>query len=161
MLYNLLNLYQLIKKPYLLLAYMYLGLYIIIFITTSFTKNIALFNILLGCPPYTSSIQILWTIFQISCHIYIVFTYLSYEQDSSYEYIILRESYKKILCKKVLVILVATVVLRLFIFFGTYLLFYSKIDFSMTSFFYNIGLYIAVAIVTVIVQMMIKKESTK
>lgn len=158
MLYTLLSFYQLMKKQYKLLGFMCLGIYIILLITIGTSRNIYTFGMLLGCPPFVSPAQILWTIFQISCHIYMVYTYLQYEQDSSYEYIILRESEKTILIKKFFLLLAITIFIRLLIFFFTYSFFFSNIDFPITGFFYNIGVYIGALIVSAIVKLMIKKE---
>lgn len=159
MLYYLLSFYQLVKKQYLLVFGLYLGLYIILFIiTTVFTKTLTEFNILLGVPEYTSALQIIWTLFQISCHAYITYTFFSYEQDSSFEYIILRESYIKNFIKKLILILLITIVIRVIIFFGTYLFFYHSISFNVSSFIYNIVIYLVVSLITTIAVLFIKRE---
>ena len=99
--YYLLNFYQLAKKQYLLILGMYISLYIILCITTiEITVRPIYFNIILGVPPITNSLQLLWILFQAICHIYIIFTYLTYEQDSSYEYILLRTTKKNIFLQK-------------------------------------------------------------
>lgn len=159
MLYYLLSFYQLVKKQYLLVFGLYLGLYIILFIiTTAFTKTLTEFNILLGVPEYTSALQIIWTLFQISCHAYITYTFFSYEQDSSFEYIILRESYLKNFIKKLILILLITIVIRVIIFFGTYLFFYHSISFNISSFIYNIVIYLVVSLITTIAVLFIKRD---
>lgn len=159
MLYYLLSFYQLVKKQYLLVFGLYLSLYIILFIiTTVFTKTLTEFNILLGVPEYTSALQIIWTLFQISCHAYITYTFFSYEQDSSFEYIILRESYIKNFIKKLILILLITIVIRVIIFFGTYLFFYHSISFNVSSFIYNIVIYLVVSLITTIGVLFIKRD---
>lgn len=158
MLYYLLSFYQLVKKQYLLVFGLYLGLYIILFIiTTAFTKTLTEFNILLGVPEYTSALQIIWTLFQISCHAYITYTFFSYEQDSSFEYLILRSSYLKNFIKKLILILLITIVIRVIIFFGTYLFFYHSISFNISSFIYNIVIYLVVSLITTIAVLFIKR----
>ncbi|GEM_PF-5299121 len=147
--YYLLNFYQLVKKQYLLILGIYISLYIILCITTiGLTINPIYFNTILGVPPITNSIQILWALFQIGCHIYITFTYLTYEQDSSYEYILLRTSNKDIFLKKTIVILIITSFLRIIIFLFTYMIFHHVITFSTNSFMYNILIYIVITIIT-------------
>lgn len=147
--YYLLNFYQLIKKQYLLILGMYISLYIILCITTiSLTINKTSFNIIIGLPPITSGIQILWILFQLCSHIYIVFTYLTYEKDSSYEYILLRTSKQKIFLKKFVVAITITVILRIIIFLFTYMIFQHIIAFSKKEFVYNILIYIIITIIT-------------
>lgn len=147
--YALLNLYQLIKTKYLLISFMYLGLYTILFITTNgFRTNPSSFNIMLGCPPYDYSLQVLWTIFQVSCHVYIVYNFFSCEQDASLEYLILRESYQKLFLKKFIIMICATVITRFIIFLVTYFFYYKLISFPLTSFIYNILIYIVITILT-------------
>lgn len=146
--YYLLNFYQLFKKQYLLILGLYIGLYSILFLTTmGFNVNPIYFNTLLGCPPITNNIQILWILFQMFCHIYIVFIYLTYEWDSSYEYVLLRESAQKILYKKILLMLFITIFLRLMIFIITYCFFYHVISFPLNSFIYNLVIYLVVTLV--------------
>lgn len=159
MIYSFLSFFQLVKKQYLLVFGLYIGSYIILYLTTmGFYVDINNFNTLLGCPPYNSPIQILWTIFQFFCHIYIVFTFLSYEQDSSFEYMILRESYKKTTIKKFLLILLVTILLRIIVFFVTYLFFYNIIKFPFVSFIYNIGIYIIITIIVCFLFILVKNN---
>lgn len=74
--YNLLSLLQSIKKQYLLLFVVYIFLYFIfILYMLSLPADVSLFTILLGLPPYQEGIKIIWMLFQISCHIYITFTF--------------------------------------------------------------------------------------
>lgn len=147
--YYLLNFYQLIKKQYLLILGMYISLYIILCITTiSLTINKTSFNIIIGLPPITSGIQILWILFQLCSHIYIVFAYLTYEKDSSYEYILLRTSKQKIFLKKLVVAITITVILRIIIFLFTYMIFQHIIAFPKKEFVYNILIYIIITIIT-------------
>lgn len=159
MLYYLLSFYQLVKKQYLLVFGLYLSLYIILFIiTTAFTKTLTEFNILLGVPKYTSTLQIIWTLFQISSHAYITYSFISYEQDSSFEYIILRQSYIKNFIKSIILILLITLVIRVIIFSGTYLFFYQSISFNISSFIYNIVIYLLVSLITSITVLFMKRE---
>ena len=159
MLYYLLSFYQLVKKQYLLVFGLYLSLYIILFIiTTAFTKTLTEFNILLGVPEYMSTLQIIWTLFQISSHVYVTYSFFSYEQDSSFEYIILRESYIKNFIKKLILILLITIVIRVIIFLGTYVFFYHSISFNVASFIYNIVIYLVVSLITTIAVLFIKRE---
>lgn len=138
---------------------MYLGLYIILFIITNgFHTNPISLNIMLGCPPYNYNLQVLWTIFQVSCHVYIVYNFFSCEQDTSLEYLILRESYKRTFLKKFIVIICATIVIRIIIFFGTYFFYYKLISFPSASFIYNILIYIVITILTSIVTYYFSKE---
>lgn len=147
--YYLLNFYQLAKKQYLLILGMYISLYIILCITTiEITVRPIYFNIILGVPPITNSLQLLWILFQAICHIYIIFTYLTYEQDSSYEYILLRTTKKNIFLQKSIVAIIITVTIRTIIFLLTYIIFQHVIEFQKNSFIYNILIYIAITIIT-------------
>jgi len=147
--YYLLNFYQLAKKQYLLILGMYISLYIILCITTiEITVRPIYFNIILGVPPITNSLQLLWILFQGICHIYIIFTYLTYEQDSSYEYILLRTTKKNIFLQKSIVAIIITVTIRTIIFLLTYIIFQHVIEFQKNSFIYNILIYIAITIIT-------------
>lgn len=157
--YYLLTFYQLIKKSYILVFSLFISLYIILFlITMNFSITMDKFNILLGCPPFQNVIQILWAIFQISCHVYIVYLFFIYESDSSYEYIILRESYEKSIIKKFILIILITLLIRIIIFFGTYLFFYKHISFPIQAFKYNIIVYILVSIITTIVTFFVRRD---
>ena len=147
--YYLLNFYQLAKKQYLLILGMYISLYIILCITTiEITVRPIYFNIILGVPPITNSLQLLWILFQAICHIYIIFTYLTYEQDSSYEYVLLRTTKKNIFLQKSIVAIIITVTIRTIIFLLTYIIFQHVIEFQKNSFIYNILIYIAITIIT-------------
>lgn len=107
----------------------------------SFTK-------LVGIPPSFDGVKILWMLFQISCHVYITYTFFTNDKDHSLEFLLLRESSKKNFLNKFVVICIFTIVIRSFLFFATYFCFFRDLIFSIPLFFINIILYLVVSIVT-------------
>lgn len=159
MLYYILSFFQQVKKQFLLIFCLYFGLYVIlVFMSLGLDLDLSLFNMLLGCPQYDDMIKILWVLFQTACHIYIVFSFFSYEQDSSFEFLLLRISYQKNFLRKMFFMLGVTVVIRFFLFFGTYLFFYHTISFPWTSFVYNFVFYLMITILTSLAFIFAKQE---
>ena len=157
--YYILNFLQQVKKQFVLIFFLYLGLYIILFLMSlGLNLDLPIFNMMIGCPKYDDMIKILWTIFQISCHIYITFSFFSYEQDSSFEFLLLRESYKNSFLKKFFLIIFITIFIRLIIFFGTYVFFCNNITFPWISFTFNISIYITVSVITSLAFIFVKRE---
>ena len=147
--YNLLSLLQSIKKQYLLLFVVYIFLYFIfILYMLSLPVDVSLFTILLGLPPYQEGIKIIWMLFQISCHIYITFTFFTNEWDWSFEFLLLRKLYKKNFIHLLIVISVFTIFIRSFIFLFSYFFFFCDITFSISLFLFNNLLYLVVSVIT-------------
>lgn len=109
--------------------------------------DISSFTKLVGIPPYFDGVKILWMLFQISCHVYITYTFFT-DKDHSLEFLLLRESNKKNFLNKFVVICIFTIIIRSFIFLATYFCFFRDLDFSIPLFFINIMLYLAISIVT-------------
>lgn len=157
--YCILNFYQLIKKHYLLISGMYIALYIILLlIFYPIDKTITSFNTILGCPPINNTIQILWLLFQISCHVYITYSLLSFEQDSSQEYSILREAYYKTYIKKFILIIFFTLIIRNIIFFITYMFYYKSIVFPIQILIFNTLIYMIISMIIAIITPLLNKE---
>lgn len=147
--YNFLSLLQAIKKQYLLLFVVYIFLYFIIFLyMVMLPMDISSFMKLVGIPPYFDGIKILWMLFQIFCHIYITYIFFTKEWDSSFEFLLLRKSYKKNFIHTFIVNCIFTIIIRSFIFIFSYFCFFSDITFSFYLFVINIALYLIIAIIT-------------
>ena len=147
--YNFFSLFEAIKKQYFLLFIVYLFLYFMIFLyMVMLPMDISSFTKLVGIPPYFDGVKILWMLFQISCHVYITYTFFTNDKDHSLEFLLLRESNKKNFLNKFVVICIFTIIIRSFIFLATYFCYFRDLDFSIPLFFINIMLYLAISIVT-------------
>lgn len=146
--YNFFSLFEAIKKQYFLLFIVYLFLYFMILLyMVMLPMDISSFTKLVGIPLYFDGVKILWMLFQISCHVYITYTFFT-DKDHSLEFLLLRESNKKNFLNKFVVICIFTIIIRSFIFLATYFCFFRDLDFSIPLFFINIMLYLAISIVT-------------
>lgn len=115
--YNFFSLFEAIKKQYFLLFIVYLFLYFMIFLyMVMLPMDISSFTKLVGIPPYFDGVKILWMLFQISCHVYITYTFFTNDKDHSLEFLLLRESNKKNFLNKFVVICIFTIIIRSFIF---------------------------------------------
>lgn len=147
--YNFLSLFEAIKKQYLLLFIVYVFLYFMIFLYMAMLPmDISSFTRLVGIPPYFDNVKILWMLFQVCCHIYITYTFFVREWDRSFEFLLLRKSYKKNFIHILIVISIFTIIIRSFIFLFSYFCFFSDISFSFPLFWFNIILYLIVSIIT-------------
>lgn len=147
--YNFLSLLEAIKKQYLLLFVVYLFLYFMIFLyMVMLPMDISAFTRLVGIPPFFDSITILWMLFQVCCHIYITYTFFTREWDRSFEFLLLRKSYRKNFTHIFIVISIFTIIIRSFIFLFSYFCFFSDISFPFPLFWFNIILYLIVSIIT-------------
>ncbi|MDD6756741.1 MAG: hypothetical protein PUE33_01580 [bacterium] len=147
--YNFFSLFEAIKKQYFLLFIVYLFLYFMILLyMVMLPMDISSFTKLVGIHPYFDGVKILWMLFQISCHVYITYTFFTNDKDHSLEFLLLRESNKKNFLNKFVVICIFTIIIRSFIFLATYFCFFRDLDFSIPLFFINIMLYLAISIVT-------------
>ena len=146
--YNFFRLLESIKKRYLFLFIIYLFLYFMIFLyMVMLPMDISSFTKLVGIPPYFDGIKVLWILFQISCHVYITYTFFMSDKDRSLEFLLLRESNKKNFLNKFAVICIFTIIIRSFIFLVTYFCFFYELIFSLSLFFVNIILYLFISII--------------
>lgn len=147
--YNLFRLLQSLKKQYLLLFVVYIFIYFIFMLyMVSLPIDSSLFRILLGLPPYQEEIKILWMLFQVCCHIYITYTFFTSEWEHSFEFLLLRKSYKKNFVHLLVVICIFTIFIRSIIFIFSYFLLFRTILFSISLFLFNNILYLIVSIIT-------------
>lgn len=115
--YNFFSLFEAIKKQYFLLFIVYLFLYFMIFLyMVMLPMDISSFTKLVGIPPYFDGVKILWMLFQISCHVYITYTFFMNDKDHSLGFLLLRESSKKNFLNKFVVICIFTIIIRSFVF---------------------------------------------
>ena len=126
--YNFFSLFEAIKKQYFLLFIVYLFLYFMILLyMVMLPMDISSFTKLVGIPPYFDGVKILWMLFQISCHVYITYTFFTNDKDHSLEFLLLRESNKKNFLNKFVVICIFTIIIRSFIFLATYFCFFRDV----------------------------------
>lgn len=146
--YNFFRLLESIKKQYFLLFIVYLFLYFMIFLyMVMLPMDISSFTKLVGIPPYFDGVKVLWMLFQVSCHVYVTYTFFTNDKDRSLEFLLLRESNKKNFLNKFAVICIFTIVIRSFIFLVTYFCFFYEFIFSLSLFFVNIILYLFISII--------------
>lgn len=147
--YNFYRLLQSIKKQYILLFVVYIFFYFMFMLYMAvLPTNLSLFTILIGLPPYQEGIKILWTLFQVCCHIYITYTFFTNEKEHSFEFLLLRKSYKKNFIHLLVVVSIFTMVIRSFIFIFSYFFLFRDIPFSISLFLFNSLLYLVVSVIT-------------
>lgn len=97
-----------------------------------------------------SFLETLWIAFQTVSIIYIFFLYLTYEEEHSPEFILLRSNYFSILKNKTIIFLIFLVIFRIVLFLLVTLSFNKYIYFSLSAFAVNIFFYIAVTILSLL-----------
>lgn len=94
---------QLSKQKLWKLLIVYFIIYSMIILVSylsNFDFDVNLFNIIIGNFQNDTLLSILWMLFQIIFHTYIIYLFSTYDKTNSFEFIILRESNKNIIQKK-------------------------------------------------------------
>ncbi len=145
--YHFMCLIELFRTKFYKLFIIFILIYLMLLLTaflSNYEMNLSLFNSLVGTSFNTSFGGILWLLYQVGFHVYIFFCIFNYEKDNSFEFLILRKSYRSFMRTKIIVTAILVILFRVFFFFITFLLFKMYIEFPVTSFVLNILLYFVV-----------------
>lgn len=145
---------QLFKLKLYKLFFLYFILYgmlLLVFYLSNFDFDVYLFNIIIGNFQMDTLLSVLWMLFQVIFHIYIVYLFTTYDKIASFEFIVLRESNRLIVRKKILILLTSTLLFRMAMFLFTYFVFFRSISFPYCSLVFNLCVYIIIVFVVSIV----------
>ena len=145
---------QLSKQKLWKLLIVYFIIYSMIILVSYLSKfdfDVNLFNIIIGNFQNDTLLSILWMLFQIIFHTYIIYLFSTYDKTNSFEFIILRESNKNIIQKKILLLLAITILFRIIVFLFTYFIFFRSINFPYYSLGFNLCIHIVIVIIASII----------
>ena len=134
-------------KLLLLMSFLLLSMVIVTWVNPteiSFEKFLSLVGILNF--QTASLLDILWNIFQVFVTIYFVYCFITYEEDHSIEYFVLRKNYNCFLVQKLIAVLMFVVIFRLVIYLILYFIFHNIIPFSLTVLLSSILIYLGVTL---------------
>lgn len=120
--------------------------------------NIHTFNVVVGniFEKELLLYEILWISYQLFFFLYIYYSIFTYDDENSLEFLLLRKSYKKILIDKCFVLVLVNIIIRVFIFFCTWVIYKNILNIiPFSNILYNIILYSSLILIACILNILI------
>lgn len=152
--YQLFCLIELFKKKYykLLILFIFLSIMIVmVSYLSNYEFNNELFKSVLGISSVSPMLGYLWILFQIVFHCYVTYLFFEYEKNNSFEFIILREAYVKIIIKKIIWTVICIFIFRTLYFLFVYFIFKDRVSATLCVYVKSIIIYLIVSIGTGII----------